>query len=722
MDLPKLIAVGLAEKGIKSFTPPQREALEKGLLNMVNMVVVAPTASGKTLIGEIALVNAVIKGMKGLYATPLKALAYEKYEEFKFWEKYGIKVGLSVGDYVVTQEEIENLNKFDIIVSTYERLDSITRKKPKWINRVGIVVIDEMHMLGDVSRGHIVEMIAMRAKNLGIQILALSASIGNPEDIAKWLNAVLIKSDWRPVKLYEVIAYKNKSRNGYGWIMIIPTEVNNMSIPSTIDDLTKYWIEKAVSDNFNVLEFKYSRKAVEELAYTYAPILCKLLPDDAKHELEVFAKNFQEILHDFEYEKLYPLIRCGVSYHHAGLSSNARRFIEKAFRDRLIKYLTATPTLAMGVNLPARVVIINTRYFDGRSTKKISVLEYKQLSGRAGRPQYDPYGIVIIGKDITSAVEARKYIESSPEPIDSSLWIDNALRKHVLASIASGEATTLQDLVKFFSMSFSAIKMNSLIIEEKIKQTVTVLEELAMIKSRKTASTIIFTPTNLGIATTWLYIDPLSSYVIIEGLRDKEGKINPLYYLSLVGMTPDFVDIHLNRQIYEWFETLAEDFELRGEVPPRSLEYKAEDSSVDWLRGCIIGFILRDWIDEVPEKTIIGRYGIELGDLGVIRETGEWLIFSAYVITSAIGLENHSKQLELLTSRIKHGVKEDVLDLAKLRYIGRVRARLLANNGIKSVEDIVEKSNVVINILGEGWGKKIVEEAKIYYNTHTKYN
>ncbi|MEM4789385.1 MAG: DEAD/DEAH box helicase [Ignisphaera sp.] len=714
--LPKLIEQGFIERGITKFTPPQLEALDRGLLNGENIVVVAPTASGKTLIGEIALLNAYLNNKKGIYTTPLKALAYEKYEEFKFWEKYGVKVGISVGDYVVTEEEVENLEVFNIIITTYERLDSILRKRPKWINKVGVIVIDELHMLGDESRGHIVEMIAIRAKLLGIQIVGLSATIGNPEEVANWLNAKLVKSNWRPVKLYEIHTYKS----GRSWVLLLPRELSSMGTQTTIhvEDLTEYWILKAINEGFNVLEFKYSRKAVEELAYTYAPIVCRNLPKENKEELNLLLKKLKEELHDFEYEKLHPLIQCGVSYHHAGLSYDARRFIERTFKDRLIKYLAATPTLAMGVNLPARVVIINTKYFSGGSTKRISVLEYKQLSGRAGRPQYDPYGIVVVAKDVAKLSEAKAYTDGIPEGIKSTLLEENALRRHVLSVIASGEASTFKNLVEFFSASFGATKISKDIVEEKIRRTTLLLEELVMIKSVKKGNiyNTVFSPTKLGLVTSWLYVDPITSFTIIDGLVNKD-RVSELYYLSLIGMTPDFSDIHINKNVYEWFEDYILDLEANDEVPPQNIQYYIHNSDVDWLRGCIIGLILRDWIEEVPERTIVERYGIELGDLTVIRDTAEWLLYAAHVVTKTVSLENHSKNLEILLERVRHGVKEDALELVNLRYIGRVRARILLQHGIKSIKDVVLHQNLIMNILGEGWGRKVIEEAVKMLNT-----
>ncbi|MEM4003883.1 MAG: hypothetical protein QW836_09875 [Ignisphaera sp.] len=161
---------------------------------------------------------------------------------------------------------------------------------------------------------------------------------------------------------------------------------------------------------------------------------------------------------------------------------------------------------------------------------------------------------------------------------------------------------------------------------------------------------------------------------------------NYKFYISEISEKSQ-IELDLARQTYEWFEELVAGLEMREEVPSKSLEDRAKDPNVDWFRECLIGLILRDWIEEVPERVIVERYGIELGDLGVIKETGEWLVFSAYIITKTVGLKRHSDKLEVLIERVRHGVREDVLDLVKLKYIGRVRARILANSGIRNIKD-----------------------------------
>ncbi|MEM1765692.1 MAG: DEAD/DEAH box helicase, partial [Zestosphaera sp.] len=160
LKLPNEVVEALRRRGITILTPPQAEAIKKGLFEGRSLVVVAPTASGKTLVGELALINTWLSGGKGIYVSPLKALAEEKYEEFKFWSSLGVRVGITTGDYDNPGEE---LKRYDWIVATYERMDSVFRLKPSWLNEVKTIVIDELHMVGDEDRGPIVELLAVRS-------------------------------------------------------------------------------------------------------------------------------------------------------------------------------------------------------------------------------------------------------------------------------------------------------------------------------------------------------------------------------------------------------------------------------------------------------------------------------------------------------------------------------------------------------------------------------
>jgi len=184
----------------KELRPSQRKALGAGLLDRKNLLICTPTASGKTLIAEIAMLQGIYNKMgKAVYIVPLKALASEKYKEFS--EKYkDIKVALSIGD---TDSSDNFLDRYDLIVTVSEKLDSLIRHKASWIRHISTVIIDEIHLLNDPSRGPTLEVVItiLRSVLKNAQFIALSATIGNPEELAQWLDANLVIDDWRPLEL-----------------------------------------------------------------------------------------------------------------------------------------------------------------------------------------------------------------------------------------------------------------------------------------------------------------------------------------------------------------------------------------------------------------------------------------------------------------------------------------------------------------------------------------
>ena len=201
--IPQKLYEAVVAAGVKELRPAQVKAIDAGLLEGKNILVCTPTASGKTLIAELAAVSSMLnrKG-KAVYIAPLKALASEKYNDFK--KRYGsfIKVGLSVGD---LDSSDPYLADHDIILCTAEKLDSLIRHHAPWIRMVGVVIIDEIHVLNDASRGPTLEILITILRQLlpKAQIIGLSATIGNPEELAMWLAAELVIDTWRPVRLHQ---------------------------------------------------------------------------------------------------------------------------------------------------------------------------------------------------------------------------------------------------------------------------------------------------------------------------------------------------------------------------------------------------------------------------------------------------------------------------------------------------------------------------------------
>ena len=221
-DLPPQLAAVFAKQGIKEFRPAQQKALDAGLLSSKNLLVCTPTASGKTLIAEMAAGKAILEGKgsvglrptglpaggKAIYIVPLVALASEKAKDFKKKYEGLFKVALSVGDF---DNSDPHLMDYDLIICTAEKLDSLIRHHAPWLRFVSVVIVDEVHLLNDVSRGPVLEILITLLKKIlpSVQIIALSATIGNPDELATWLDAKLIKDDWRPVPLHKGVYLNN---------------------------------------------------------------------------------------------------------------------------------------------------------------------------------------------------------------------------------------------------------------------------------------------------------------------------------------------------------------------------------------------------------------------------------------------------------------------------------------------------------------------------------
>jgi len=667
------------KRGIKRLTPPQSEALNKGVLKGKNIIVCAPTASGKTLIAELALLKAWLRGLKGIYATPLKTLASEKADEFQYWRFLGLNVGLTTGDF---DEPGEELGQYDVIVATYERLDSIYRLKPSWLRDVGVVVIDEFHMIGDQDRGPIVELLAVKSTLMNAQLVGLSATIGNPQELSSWINAELVVSDWRPVNLIEGY-YLRSARKIY---------FNDGREEKVKTQLPLYIAKETFEGGYQSLIFVHSRRRAEGLARK----LAKEVGNPTSGSLEAARKIRASDAPNIEKEDLAPLLSASIAYHHAGLSHDSRKVVEEAFRERLIRVIVATPTLAAGINLPARRVLVYTRRYSYGYMAPISVAEYKQMAGRAGRPQFDPYGEAIIA-DAPSREYALKYIEGKPENVKSSLMNEKAMRVHTLALISSRDAKSINELMDILGRTLAFKQLGISVWEDAVNYIVNKLSDMEMIEIEKSN----LRPTSLGLLTSKLYIDPLTSLMILEALENVDD-VQPLYYFVTIAMTPDFSKVRITK-----FKELEEEaaIALENEIIPPPLP---EVSYYEWLRAYKVGRILNAWINEVQEDLILEKYAIGAGDLRNIVETAEWLTYAASRIAGIKELMNHSLNLGKLSLRVRNGIKEELIDLVRIRGVGRVRARALFSRGLRTVKDVALADPQTLASL-PGFGVKVAE-------------
>ena len=468
--------------GIKTLHPPQAEAMPSILAGRNTMLCI-PTASGKSLVAFMGLVNQIMTrnvGSRGIYIVPLKALASEKLEELKqLGESLGLKIGLGIGD---APNEAKQIDDCDILVCTSEKLDSLMRSKSEVLRRVSVVVADEFHLVNDSHRGPTMEINLARIRHLlpEAQIITLSATVGNSQDLANWLESDLIVSQWRPVSLeYATLAELDLEPRAIQKSEL--STASDLGPPRTLEGPKSHVAWAALNDVYEqdgqLLVFVAARRSAQSEAKKLGQRMHKYL---SKHNPEVLPalKELSEKLsrssNSAMGDTLAECVKGGVAFHHAGLRHTQRSEIENAFKNRILYCLCATPTLAAGVNLPARRVLIRDlkRFEDGMS-RLLPVMEVRQMLGRAGRPRYDPVGeawLACKGGDPRQVADdiADRYIHGPVEDISSKLAAEPAMRFHLLSSIATGGLNTRKKIGDFFSRTYLGHSQTNSYLQENI--------------------------------------------------------------------------------------------------------------------------------------------------------------------------------------------------------------------------------------------------------------
>ena len=468
--------------GIKTLHPPQAEAMPSILAGRNTMICI-PTASGKSLVAFMGLVNQIMTrnvGSRGIYIVPLKALASEKLEELKqLGESLGLKIGLGIGD---APNEAKQIDDCDILVCTSEKLDSLMRSKSEVLRRVSVVVADEFHLVNDSHRGPTMEINLARIRHLlpEAQIITLSATVGNSQDLADWLESDLIVSQWRPVSLeYATLAELDLEPRAIQKSEL--STASDLGPPRTLEGPKSHVAWAALNDVYEqdgqLLVFVAARRSAQSEAKKLGQRMHKYL---SKHNPEVLPalKELSEKLsrssNSAMGDTLAECVKGGVAFHHAGLRHTQRSEIENAFKNRILYCLCATPTLAAGVNLPARRVLIRDlkRFEDGMS-RLLPVMEVRQMLGRAGRPRYDPVGeawLACKGGDPRQVADdiADRYIHGPVEDISSKLAAEPAMRFHLLSSIATGGLNTRKKIGDFFSRTYLGHSQTNSYLQENI--------------------------------------------------------------------------------------------------------------------------------------------------------------------------------------------------------------------------------------------------------------
>ncbi len=671
----------MLEQRIQHLTPAQEKAIKAGLLKGESILVCSPTASGKTLIAELAALKAILEGKgKAIYNVPLKALASEKFNDFKKYEQLGLKVALSTGDLDSADNYLSN---YDLIICSNEKLDSLIRHHADWLTEVAVVIIDEVHLLHDIKRGPTLEVLITMLKSLlNAQFIALSATIGNPEELADWLDAKLVEDNWRPVKLYEGISLHNnvdffKEKDGFAVKGIVKDSVFDLAIDT-------------IQKGKQALVFVSTKKSAETVAENLSKAIDKFAES---HSISINNSNPEmssKILHALsspttQCKKLADCARNGVAFHHSGLAPLQRNLIEAEFKAGKIKIICCTTTLSLGLEFPTdRVIVKDLRRFGGYSQQWIPVLEVKQFVGRAGRPSYHTEGEAIyIAKTEKEKEEIlERYINGEIEEIYSKLAVEPVLRMYILSLIAIGFSRTREQLLNFFEKTFWAYQYEDMErIEFQINRILDMLKKFNFIYEKENK----LIATNIGLRVAQLYIDPLTAHRLIFNIEKAAAKgVNEIAVMHAICEAAEMRPLLNVRQ--------SEEDELQEELLKHEEMLYAEPEFIDddFLEEFKTAMMLTDWLNERTEEYLLEKYRIRPGEFLVKVHNVDWLLYSFEQLALLLEKKEILAELAKLRVRLKYGAKEELLALLRFKNIGRVRARLLFNANIKNRRDVKE--------------------------------
>lgn len=672
---------------IKKFNPAQKAVIESGYLeDKSNYIISIPTASGKTVLGILPALKTILNGGKAIYAAPLLSIQNEKVKEFKAFEEHGIKVG-------------KHPSNSDLSVMVFESFDALTRFSWNVLREVDTLIIDEFHMIGEYSRGPTLESAITRAKiiNPSLRIIALSATLKNIDEIEQWLGGKTVEHNYRPVPL-------NKE--------VLDAEMFNTK---NKNDVIVKIVEKAIEDNSQALSFVSTRRFTESLATYVAKKIDKKTTKEQKQKFKQVADKLLEVpkkkgsLPTTTCLKLAEAAEKGVVFHHAGLFNEQKEIIEDEFRKGNILMITATPSLMYGVNLPSKYVVIrdHTRW-TSNGPASIPVFDYEQMSGRAGRPQYDDVGYsYLVAKTMDEAFDLEtRYVNGEIELTNSKL-IDNkdAIYKQIIAQIASSLSKNLDDLNDFFGKTLYGFQMKNNPSMSMFAQDSLNWELESALEFLLQNGIIRATPEGLK-TTDFGNLISKSNYAVETAVKIKEyvstmEKLNPAEMIYALAETPDLPLISFKGR--------------KSKDPVRDKLSECGLFAVDIGNPEATAVSLIEWIDERNEYEIENAYNVYSASTRRSAYEASRLVKFAKNTLEVLGNYSNLKDMDYLSARLYYGVKEDIIPLVVgVKRLGRKRARLLMKTFGDNLSEASEKELQKV----EGIGPKLAGKVKIFTMNH----
>ncbi|KAM4046137.1 LOW QUALITY PROTEIN: DNA polymerase theta [Anomaloglossus baeobatrachus] len=746
--LPRAVQQKYAGLGVERIFEWQAECLMQGqVLAGKNLVYSAPTSAGKTLVAELLILKRVLEThKKAIFILPFVSVAKEKtfYLQNLFQE-----VGVRVGGYMGGSAPAGGFTSLDVAVCTIEKANGLVNRliEEDRMDLLGMMVVDELHMLGDSHRGYLLELLLTKVQYLTqksatrnksprdprneVQIVGMSATLPNLGLLASWLRAELYHTDYRPVPLRERLKI---SKTFYDCSMAAVREMEPLIHVKGDDDHIVSLCYETVQGGHSILIFCPSKNWCEKLSDTIAREFYNLYQRAAQEaaggRLE---PSVSPVLLDKDgiQDVVGQLRRCpagldavlgrtvpwGVAFHHAGLTFDERDVIEGAFRQGIVRVLAATSTLSSGVNLPARRVIIRTPLFNGRL---LDILTYKQMAGRAGRKGVDTEGESILICKPAERSKGISLLQGSLKPVQSCLQrregagVSGSMIRAILEIIVGGVADTPEDVRIYASCTLLAASLREEDGDPERRDHGAIEACVDWLLGNEFIQTVeeerhgrkaeVYRPTKLGSATLSSSLSPSEALGIFADLqRAMKGFVleNDLHILYLV--TPVYeewatIDWY---QFFRLWEKLSVSMKRVAELVgieegflARSVNGKILAKTDRQHRQIAIhkrfytSLVLLDLISEVPLSELTKKYGCSRGQLQSLQQSSATYAGMVTVFSNRLGWHNMELLLSQFQSRLTSGVQRELCDLVRLDLLNAQRARALYNAGFITVSTL----------------------------------
>lgn len=686
------------------------------ILNGLSLLVIAPTSSGKTFIGELASARAIIQGKKAVFLLPYKALVNEKYDQFLqlYGEKLGYRIIRCTGDYQDQNDDFIK-GKYDIALLTYEMFLNISISIPFVLNNMGLVVLDEGQFITDPTRGISVELLLTnlllaRSKGISPQLLVLSAVIGNSNSFEDWLDCKKLVTTERPVPLTEGVLGRNglfKYVDSLGTIkeeqLLSPSEIVVRRTKPQAQDVIVPLVKSLMAKGEKVIVFRNMKGNAEGCA--------NYLSDDLGLEpaTDVIDTLPKQDLSTTS-AKLKKCLQGGVAFHNTNLNRFERSIVEKSYRDpnSKVRVLGATTTLAAGLNTPASTVILAEQEFLGEDGRAFTVAEYKNMAGRAGRVGFNEKGkaIILADEGYDPEVLFQKYVMGKVDNLSSS-FDPSSLDTWIIKLLVQVKGVTKSELSGLLANTYGgylASRANPEWAKEIQIQINELYDQMLKLGLIEEEGEIVHL-TLLGKACGESVLSFSSAMRLVDLLKDYQNQpFTAEKLMALVLALPESDKQYTPMVRRGRFEASRPNDTVRkyGQEIVRSLQRFTQGDEFVYYARCKKASVLFDWIRGVKVEVIETRYAsnnlffgnISYGDVVKFADLTRFILRSAHQITSIVfpGQFIDENEMDAILKQLEVGIPADALALLDIPIpLSRGEYLALITIQVRNKEELINK-------------------------------